>query len=87
MKCPSIDRIDSNGHYIFSNCRFIELKENLRRGIKRVPIAQYNLNGVLIKTWNSIIKASKMTDIRDSSISLCASGKLKTAGGFVWKKI
>lgn len=29
MKQPSIDRIDSNGHYEFSNCRFIEHKRNL----------------------------------------------------------
>lgn len=28
---PSIDRIDSKGHYIFENCRYMELKENIRR--------------------------------------------------------
>lgn len=32
MKQPSIDRIDSNGHYALENCRFIELKENILRG-------------------------------------------------------
>ena len=31
MKKPSIDRIDSNGNYEFSNCRFIEQSENSRR--------------------------------------------------------
>lgn len=31
MSRPSIDRINSRGHYVFSNCRFIELLENLRR--------------------------------------------------------
>ncbi len=35
MKRPSIDRIDSNGHYCFENCRFIELSENCRRSAKR----------------------------------------------------
>lgn len=29
---PSIDRIDSRGHYSMKNCRFIELRENSSRG-------------------------------------------------------
>jgi hypothetical protein len=28
---PSIDRIDNNGDYVFDNCRFIELSENMKR--------------------------------------------------------
>ncbi len=31
MKKPSIDRVDGFGHYVLSNCRYIELKENLNR--------------------------------------------------------
>lgn len=38
MEKPSIDRIDSNGHYEFSNCRAVELHENVinnQKGRKR----------------------------------------------------
>lgn len=35
MKEPSIDRVDNNGHYEFSNCRFIEFSENSARTIPK----------------------------------------------------
>ena len=33
LKRPSIDRIDSDGHYEYDNIRFIELSENCRKGV------------------------------------------------------
>lgn len=32
---PSIDRIDNDGHYEFSNCRFIELNKNCNRQVRK----------------------------------------------------
>lgn len=33
MTCPSIDRINNDGHYEISNCRFIEKSENSARRV------------------------------------------------------
>lgn len=45
MKRPSIDRIDTNGHYERDNCRFIELSENLKNSWinKKKRIASINI--------------------------------------------
>lgn len=38
---PSIDRIDSNGHYEINNCRFIEISENVRKTSVIIPRKRY----------------------------------------------
>ena len=35
MKKPSIDRIDPKGDYVLSNCRFIEMLENIGRAHRK----------------------------------------------------
>ncbi len=35
MEKPTIDRIDTDGHYTLSNCRFLEAKENFTRSKSR----------------------------------------------------
>lgn len=50
---------------------------------KSKAVAQYSLDGKLINTFYGAREATRITGIRD--VSYCASGKLKTAGGFVWR--
>lgn len=50
-------------------------------------INQYSKTGLFIKTFESKAEASRILKIDASSISNCANGKRKTAGGFIWKYV
>ena len=52
---------------------------------KKRKVIQLDLNGEIIKTWESIKKASKTLNIDSSAITKCCKGKLKQTGGFKWQ--
>jgi group I intron endonuclease len=47
------------------------------------PINQYDLQGNLIKEWNSIKEATDITNIK--SIRDCLTGRQKQSGNYIWK--
>lgn len=48
-------------------------------------VSQFNKDGTLIATFNSIQLASKNTSINRNSIQSTAAGRANTGGGFIWK--
>lgn len=78
-----------------SNCKLYNLEwvttsENilhsynvLKKGLRNVN--QYNLQGTFIKTFESIVSASKEVNRCPSSIRSVCIGKSKTSAGFIWK--
>lgn len=50
-------------------------------------VAQYDLNNVLIKVWNSAKEACTELKINKTGISECCNGKRNKYKGFVWKFI
>ncbi len=48
-------------------------------------IAQYDLEGNLINTFESIHQAAKELSIQPNGICLCCKGKLKKSGGYVFR--
>ena len=50
-----------------------------------IQIAQYSLDGVLIKIYSSMSQASRETGIAECQISAVRNGRQKTAHGFIWK--
>lgn len=61
-----------------------EFKQKLSE-MKSKAILQFSLQGEFIKEWASATEASKETKVFISNISACCHGKVKTAGGFIWK--
>lgn len=57
---------------------------NGTRAIPR-PVFQYSKSGLLVSSYASIADASRATGIVRTAINACCRGKLKTAGGFLWK--
>lgn len=49
-------------------------------------VQQFTKEGTLLKSYPSYAEAARETDIPSSSLKACVSGRLKLAGGFVWKK-
>lgn len=84
------DRTDNRA----SNIRWVSRKENLQNvskesRMKRViqPVVQYDLEGNYIKEYSSASKAARENGYRADVICWCCRGRLKTAYGFVWKRI
>jgi hypothetical protein len=68
---------DYNAHY---GTHYNRIKEKLYK-----PVCQYNLNGVFIKSFNSLSEAQKA--IGTTHISDVCRGKRKTAGGYIWRYV
>lgn len=88
---PVINHIDGNKqNNRIENLEWCTYKYNIeeayRLGLSKTKkINQYDLKGNYIKTWNSIINASKTLKIDTSAITKCCRGKRNKAGGYKWK--
>ena len=58
-------------------------KEPYKPGVR---VAQYDLEGNLIRVWDSITEAGKEYGT-DANICKCANGNAQTAYNFIWRKI
>lgn len=50
-----------------------------------VPVLQYDKGNSFIKEWSSFAEIQRELNISGSNACQCAKGKVKSAGGFIWK--
>lgn len=91
---PQVNHKDENKeNNCEDNLEFCTRKYNINYGTCREKIKkscskkieQCDENGRVIKVWSSAKEASKHFGISNSTISQCAKGLHKHAGGFKWK--
>lgn len=93
---PSIDRLDSNIGYNFSNMRLITWGENniaayterkTRRSTKQaIPIQQLDETGSIIAEYISIAQAARDNSFCRTNINMCINGKAQFAHGYRWRR-
>lgn len=52
---------------------------------KFVKIQQYTLEGVYVKTWNSVKEACEELNLSRTSMGNCLNNRSKSCGGYLWK--
>lgn len=50
-----------------------------------IKVNQYDLNGNIIKKWNSMMEVERTLKIPNSNICKCCRGLRNKAGGYIWK--
>jgi group I intron endonuclease len=68
--------------------RKLSLETNLLRSLNNYQnkeVAQHDLEGNFIKTFRSASIAAREINGNSNSIALCAKGKYKQSGGYIWK--
>ena len=91
---PSIDRIDDYGFYVFDNIQLMTWESNREKGYRDMAnlinkkkvktVYQYDLKGVLINTYPSVVACANDTGFGQSSIQNCCRGETKSSYGYLW---
>lgn len=93
---PTVNHIDCNRkNNRADNLEWATQSENVRHSVKlghyaesgaeSKPVFQIERTGQFQNKFRSINEAARITGVSQQSISMCCNGKLKSAGGYLWK--
>lgn len=92
---PSVDRLNDYKGYSFDNIQVLTWQENMAKGHKDAKegvnnkqnkiVLQFTKDGEFVSQYHSGMEAERQTGINNGYISNVCLGKLKCAGGFLWK--
>ena len=95
LLAPSIDRLDDYKPYSLDNIRVVTWQENKAKwhrdaynGVnnkQNMSVLKYTKDMALLEEYYSISSASRDTGTCKGDISKVCNGKLKSAGGYIWK--
>lgn len=67
------------------NANYGSRKERISEKSRKTKVAQYSIDGKLIKEFNSIIEACNELNLRSSGISNCCANRYSQSGGYIWR--
>lgn len=66
-----------------NDCKIVLDKANATERKKKIN--QYDINGVLVKCWDSGRDIQNELHIHESNVNKCCNGKIHSAYGYMWK--
>jgi hypothetical protein len=63
----------------------LQPKKRKRSKSMTKSILQYDINGNLIRKWESITDIENELRFNNSHITECCKGKIKTSRGYIWR--
>jgi hypothetical protein len=82
-RCPTVVYTEERKEAARQRRKGVPFVESAYEKVRKT-IRQYTKDNIFIKEYSSIQNASDETNINRATISKCASGSRKTAGGFKW---